>query len=38
MVMSPAEVERYCAKHDDTWAILLIRDASGQQLKRFGKQ
>jgi len=38
MVMSPAEVERYCAEHDDTWAILLIRDASGRRLKRFGKR
>ena len=38
MVMSPAEVERYCAEHDETWAILLIQDASGRRLKRFGKR
>ena len=38
MIMSPAEVERYCTEHVDTWAILLIEDAAGRRLKRFGKR
>ena len=38
MIMSPAEIERYCGEHGDTWAILLIRDASGRRLERFGKR
>ena len=38
MVMSAAEVECYCAEHDETWAILLIQDATGRRLKRFGKR
>jgi len=38
MIMGPAETERYCAEHADTWAILLIRDASGRRLKRVGKR
>ncbi len=37
MVMSPAEVDRYCRDHPDTWAMLLMEDADGtRRLTRFG--
>ena len=38
MVMSSAEVERYCTEHEETWAMLLIQDATGRRLQRFGKR
>lgn len=38
MILSPAEIERYCAEHKDTWAVLLTRDATGHRLRTFGKQ
>ena len=38
MIMTPAEVERYCQRHTDTWAILLIRQGQGRKLVEFGKR
>ena len=38
MILSPAEIDRYCAEHKDTWAVLLMRGATGKRLKTFGKR
>jgi thiamine biosynthesis lipoprotein len=38
MIMTPAEVDRYCQRHPDTWAILLIREGQSRKLEQFGKR
>ncbi len=36
MVMTPANVEQYCAAHPDTAALVLVRDADSAKAIRFG--
>lgn len=38
MTLSPDEVKQYCARHPDTWAILLVRGATEPKFERFGKR
>jgi thiamine biosynthesis lipoprotein len=36
MVMTPSEVEKYCAAHPDTAALLLVREGDSTKAIRFG--
>ncbi len=38
MILSPADIDLYCAEHKDTWALLLMRNATDNRLRTFGKQ
>jgi len=36
MVMSPAEVEKYCGEHPRTSGMLVIRDGAGRKILKYG--
>lgn len=38
MTLSPDEVKQYCARHPNTWAILLVCGAQGPKFQHFGKR
>lgn len=38
MTLNPAEVERYCKRHPETWGILLVRDGRRRKLRSIGKR